>query len=204
MPRNFRANCVNTGNINQRERVQICNLAKNKIHQPMNAKETSSDYNWRNLLTAKKNIKKIKKENNPLKDHIFYYNGFWRKMCNWYKHSTQMINITLTSFILHNSMACQNVCSKTECLQLTKQNQEMWNIVTLTMNIKQILHRDELELDLLYRLLLAGDLDLDLERLLGGGLLRLGGGVLQWIIIKQSIKNPVSKSKYWKKHLLYK
>lgn len=47
------------------------------------------------------------------------------------------------------------------------------------MNIKQILHRDELELDLLYRLLLAGDLDLDLERLLGGGLLRLGGGVLQ-------------------------
>mmetsp|Transcript_16537 Transcript_16537/g.28673 ORF Transcript_16537/g.28673 Transcript_16537/m.28673 type:complete len:93 (-) Transcript_16537:565-843(-) len=47
------------------------------------------------------------------------------------------------------------------------------------MNIKQILHRDELELDLLYRLLLAGDLDLDLERLLGGGLLRLGGGVLR-------------------------
>ena len=61
MPRNFRANCVNTGNINQRERVQICNLAKNKIHQPMNAKETSSDYNWRNLLTAKKKYKKNKK-----------------------------------------------------------------------------------------------------------------------------------------------
>lgn len=49
------------------------------------------------------------------------------------------------------------------------------------------LHRDELELDRLYRRLLAGDRDLDLERLLGGGLLLLGGGVLKVKMIKDSI-----------------
>ena len=44
MPRNFGANCVNIGKISQvQERVQIGHLAKNMIHQPMNAKETSSD-----------------------------------------------------------------------------------------------------------------------------------------------------------------
>lgn len=49
------------------------------------------------------------------------------------------------------------------------------------------LHRDELELDRLYRRLLAGDRDLDLDRLLGGGLLLLGGGVLKVKMIKHSI-----------------
>lgn len=49
------------------------------------------------------------------------------------------------------------------------------------------LHRDELELDRLYRRLLAGDRDLDLERLLGGGLLLLGGGVLKVKMIEHSI-----------------
>lgn len=52
------------------------------------------------------------------------------------------------------------------------------------------LHRDELELDRLYRRLLAGDRDLDLERLLGGGLLLLGGGVLRLSLYRGEAGRP--------------